>query len=106
MYCYSNNGLSMRAVAADHTPEAGEVLFADEAGEAALAAAFPGYAAARAAQETAETNAPLLAQLDALDAKSVRPLRAVLAGTATDEDRAKLAAIEAQAAALRGRLVG
>ncbi|MFD2235458.1 hypothetical protein [Phaeospirillum tilakii] len=52
----------------------------------------------------AAANAALLAQLDALDAKSVRPLRAVLAGTGTDEDRAKLAAIEAQAAALRGQL--
>lgn len=43
----------------------------------------------------------ILAQLDALDAKSIRPLRALLAGTGTDEDRAKLAAIEAQAQALR-----
>ncbi|MEO0035404.1 MAG: hypothetical protein RLZZ501_1427 [Pseudomonadota bacterium] len=57
----------------------------------------------------ANANAALLAQLDALDAKSVRPLRAVLAATqacATPDpaDLAKLAAIEAQAATLRGQL--
>jgi L-fucose isomerase-like protein len=101
----------MRLVAEDHAPEAGEVLFAAEATEAELAAAFPGHATARAAVEAAGANAALRTQLDALDAKSVRPLRAVLAATqagATPDpaDLAKLAAIEAQAQSLRGQISG
>lgn len=54
----------------------------------------------------ADTRATLLDRLDRLDAQSVRPLRAVAAGTATDEDRAKLAAIEAEAVTLRAQLAG
>jgi len=58
----------------------------------------------------AESNAPILAQLDALDAKSVRAARAVAValanGTTPDAtDLAKLVAIEAQAATLRDQLV-
>ena len=60
--------------------------------------------AAKQARE-AERNA-ILAELDALDRRSVRSLRAVVAGTATDEDKAKLAAIEAEAVSKRSRLAG
>ena len=45
-------------------------------------------------------------ELDAIDMQSVRPLRAKLAGTATAEDDAYLAAIEAQAQTLRTELAG
>lgn len=45
----------------------------------------------------------LQAQLDELDRKSARPLRALAAGTATDEDRTTLAALESEAASLRGQ---
>ena len=48
----------------------------------------------------------ILAELDALDRRSARALRAVVAGTATDEDRATLAAIEAEAVSKRARLAG
>lgn len=41
------------------------------------------------------------AQLAQIDAESVRPLRAMLAGDATDEDRARLTALEAEAVSLR-----
>ena len=54
---------------------------------------------AREAERTA-----ILAELDALDRRSARALRAVVAGTATDEDKAALAAIEAEAVSLRSRL--
>lgn len=43
-------------------------------------------------------------QLSELDFKTVRPLRAIEAGTPTDEDRDKLAEIEKQAVKLRNEL--
>lgn len=43
-------------------------------------------------------------QLAELDNQAIRPLRAILAGTSTDEDTDKLREIEAQAAALRAEL--
>ena len=56
-------------------------------------------------QPSVETQrASILSELGALDLKSVRALRAVSAGTASDHDRAVLVEIEAQAAALRYRL--
>lgn len=43
-------------------------------------------------------------QLNELDLKAVRPLRAIAAGTATDEDKSRLAEIEGQAEALRAEI--
>lgn len=51
-----------------------------------------------------EQERALQGQLDEIDRKSARPLRALAAGTATDEDRATLAELETQAAALRGQV--
>ena len=62
--------------------------------------------AIRAAEAREQERAAILAELDALDRRSVRSLRAVVAGTATDEDKAKLAAIEAEAVSKRSRLAG
>lgn len=53
---------------------------------------------------TAQRIDELLAQLDSIDTQSARPLRAIVAGTATDDDRAKLAGLEAAAAAARTEL--
>ena len=53
-----------------------------------------------------EERAATLAELDTLDRRSVRALRAVVAGTATDEDKAKLAEIETEAVSKRSRLAG
>lgn len=44
------------------------------------------------------------AELAEIDSLAVRPLRAIVAGTATDEDRARLAELEARADALRAEL--
>ena len=52
-----------------------------------------------------QERAAILAELDALDKRSARALRAVVAGTATDDDKAALVKIEAEAIALRARLV-
>lgn len=56
-------------------------------------------------EEPAQTPEQRLAEIDArlagIDAESARPLRAVVSGTAEDADHAKLAALEAEAAALR-----
>lgn len=53
----------------------------------------------------AEIAAKRVAEIDArlaeIDAASVRPLRAIVAGDETEEDRAKLAALDAEAEALR-----
>ena len=43
-------------------------------------------------------------QLLELDLQAVRPLRAIAAGTATDEDKSRLAEIEGQAEALRAEI--
>lgn len=64
-----------------------------------------GYSAAEQ-QEQAEhkRRADIMAQLDALDLKCIRPLRAIQAGTATDEDRARLDYYETEAEELRQQL--
>lgn len=51
--------------------------------------------------ETEKRKAEIKAELDALDLEAVRPLRAVSAGTSTDEDIIKLKDIEAKVQALR-----
>ena len=77
----------------------------------------PALAAWEVAREAADTPPPppdpalvrraeIMRELETLDMQSVRPLRAKLAGTATAEDDAYLAAIEAQAQALRTELEG
>jgi hypothetical protein len=45
VFCYSNDGSSMRAVDPDYTAQGGEVLFPDYATDAQLAAAFSGWTA-------------------------------------------------------------
>lgn len=49
----------------------------------------------------AQAAAEKAARFAAIDAASVRPLRAIAAGTATEYDHEKLAALEAEAAQLR-----
>jgi len=61
------------------------------------------------AQEIADKEkqvrkAELISQLDALDLKCIRSLRAIQAGTSTDEDVAKLAELEEQAEAIRKQI--
>lgn len=51
-----------------------------------------------------EARKRLREELAAVDAESARPLRAIVAGTATDEDRTRLADLEARAQALREQL--
>lgn len=58
-----------------------------------------------AAREDARLRrAEIMRELDAIDMQSVRPLRAKLKGTATAEDEARLASLEAQAQTLRAEL--
>lgn len=54
-------------------------------------------------EKEAQTS-EIKSQLAALDAEAVRPLRAILAGTQTDEDVAKIQEIETQALELRTNL--
>jgi ABC-type amino acid transport substrate-binding protein len=102
MYCYSNNGQSMRAVAADRVAADGEVLFAHEATDAELEAAFPGRAAVLEAQTTETANADIKEQIIILEVSSLRTIREILLGTA---DTAKLQEFDDQIAALRAKLV-
>lgn len=53
-----------------------------------------------------ERRAEILGLLNDIDLQSVRPLRAQLAGVATEDDTTKLAALEAQAQTLRVELEG
>ena len=62
--------------------------------------------AIRLAEARKAERAAILAELDALDRRSDRAIRAVVAGTATDVDKAKLIEIETKAITLRARLAG
>ena len=53
-----------------------------------------------------ELREAILTKLAAIDAESVRPLRAINAGTDTAEDRDKLAELDVQAEVLRKELEG
>lgn len=55
-------------------------------------------------KEAQAHKADLIAQLDALDLKCIRSIRAIQAGTGTDDDTAKLAEYEEQAAQIRAQL--
>ena len=57
-----------------------------------------------AEQAKQEHKQELLAQLDAVDLKTIRPLRAIQAGTGTQEDTDKLEELEAQAEQIRAEL--
>lgn len=54
-------------------------------------------------QVTAQ-KAALIAELDEIDLKCIRSIRAIQAGTGTEEDTEKLAEYEAQAAQIRQQL--
>lgn len=56
---------------------------------------------ARSAEEQTEE---LKNRLDEIDRQAIRPLRAIAAGTATDEDRRVLAELEAQAEEIRAQM--
>ena len=55
----------------------------------------------RSAEEQTEE---LKNRLDEIDRQAIRPLRAIEAGTATDEDRSVLAELEAQAEEIRAQM--
>jgi hypothetical protein len=57
-----------------------------------------------AEQIKSESIASITGQLAELDSKSARPLRAIVSGTATDDDKVKLTDYENQAVALRAQL--
>ena len=64
-----------------------------------------GYSAAERQEQAEEKRrAEIMAQLDALDLKCIRALRAISAGTGTEADTERLAALEAQAEELRQQL--
>lgn len=57
-----------------------------------------------AAGKTEQRKAEINQQLVQIDAATTRPLRAVIAGTGTDIDTAKLTELETEAESLRGEL--
>lgn len=82
----------IREVADEYVLYNGEYLLKEEA------------AARQAAAEKAAQIADLQAQLDTLDLKAIRALRAIQTGAGTETDAAKLAELEAQAAAIRQQI--
>ena len=60
--------------------------------------------ARQAAAEKEAHIAQLQAQLDTIDLKAIRALRAIQAGTGTEADSAKLAELEAQAEEIRRQI--
>lgn len=64
-----------------------------------------GYTAEEIAEQEKQAHkADLVAQLDAIDLKTIRALRAIQAGQGTQADTDKLAELEAQAAQIREEL--
>lgn len=64
-----------------------------------------GYTDAEIAEQVKQAQIDeLVAQLDAIDLKTVRPLRAIQSADFTDEDVAKLAELETQAQAIRQQI--
>lgn len=57
-----------------------------------------------AAEKIRQHNAPIMAALNGIDRQSARALRAIVAGTATDDDRAMLTELNTRADALRAQL--
>ena len=55
-------------------------------------------------QSEEDKTAELMERLDEIDRLAIRPLRAIAAGTATDEDREILAELERQAEEIRAEL--
>ena len=60
----------------------------------------------RAAREGRLRAAEIARRFAAIDRERIRPLAAIAAGTATDEDRSRLAALEQEATQLRAELAG
>lgn len=60
--------------------------------------------AANEKKRKTERTAQIQAELDDIEYRQGRPIRAISLGTATDEDRAKLAELEARAVELRKEL--
>lgn len=58
----------------------------------------------QAEQQKQAHKAELIAQLDALDLKCIRSMRAIQAGTGTEEDTTKLAELEEQAEQIRQQI--
>ena len=58
----------------------------------------------KAEREKQRQKDELIAQLDELDRKCIRSIRAIQAGTGTEADTAKLAELEAQAVEIRRQL--
>lgn len=58
----------------------------------------------RAAREGRLRAAEIARRFAAIDRERIRPLAAIAAGTAADEDRSRLAALEQEAQALRAEL--
>lgn len=79
---------------------AGQVIDFDAAGRPFLS----DRPAPSSEQLAAIRRAEILAELAAIDTASARPLRAILVGSATDADRARLTELDDQAAALRAEL--
>ena len=66
-----------------------------------------GYSAEeRQEQAEQKRKAEIMSQLDAIDLKCIRALRAIQAGTGTEADQERLAELEEQAAELRKQLNG
>ena len=63
-----------------------------------------GFPAPTTEEQAAQRKTEITARLAELDSLEIRPLAAIAAGSGTDEDRARLAAYEAEKAALRAEL--
>jgi len=102
MYCYSNDGTSMRTVPDNYTTQTGEVLFTDIPQSSDLSSSFPNYTVSLASVNKERSNAPILAQITLLEAQQARAVREVLCGMTASQTY--LTTLNTQITALRGQL--
>lgn len=91
-----NSELALKIREADRFEE-----IIDESGNLTDIISIPSAASEQTAEERTEE---LKAQLDEIDRQAIRPLRAIAAGTAAEEDREILAELERQAEEIRKEL--
>lgn len=78
MFCYLNNGFSMRSVEDDYIAQPGEAVFVDYATDEQLQVVFPDYLTLKSQQNNEVNNEAIKAQIAELEEKQHRSVREII----------------------------